>query len=53
MSYFADVLGFLGFSTSAKCFFACFKTFGWKTCAASSSVVISFGCFFVLGMVIL
>jgi len=38
----------------AMCFFAAFNTLGWKTCAASSSVVISVGCFLIfLGMVTL
>jgi hypothetical protein len=30
---------------------ACANTFGWKTCLANSSVVMSFGCFFFLVMV--
>ena len=50
----------LGFRTalvdadnSAKCFLACAKTFGWKTCFANSSLVIFDGCFFLATAVIL
>src|SRR6266568_803578 len=37
-----------GFSalSALTCLFACAKTFGWNTCLASSSLVMSFGCFF-------
>ena len=54
LSYLLDFLEVFGASCSAMRFFACRKTFGWKTCAASSSFVMSFGCFFTFfGMVTL
>jgi hypothetical protein len=51
VSYLTDFgFGFSAFS-ARTCLLACANTFGWKTCLANSSVVMSFGCFFFLVMV--
>ena len=49
-----DLAGDFGAYVSATCRLAATKTFGWNTCAASSSLVMSLGCFFIFfGMVTL
>ena len=49
----ADFTGDSAFSLST-CFFKALCNFGWKTCAANSSLVISIGCFLLFfGMVTL
>jgi len=47
--YFADFAGFLAVSAFSKCSRAAFKTFGWKTPSANSSLVIFAGCFLNFG----
>ena len=47
LCYFFFVLNFEGFASR----FAWVTTFGWNTCRASSSLVMSFGCFFAFFMV--
>ncbi len=56
MFYGLDFLGVLAAFSLAMCLLACFKTFGWNTRSAASSVVISVACFgadFFLAMVTL
>ena len=58
MTHFTGFLGDLsvcfGVFNRAMCFLASCNTFGWNTCAASSSLVISVGCFLIFrGMVML
>jgi len=48
-----DFTGDFGAFNRSMCFFAARKSFGWNTCAASSSLVISIGCFLLFGMVTL
>jgi hypothetical protein len=52
VSYLVDFTGLLAVSAVAKCSRAAFKTLGWNTPSANSSLVIFAGCFLNFGFFI-